>query len=575
MGAPNTATPAAFSPGSSIGVYVVEAPASRDSFGATVFARHSGSGDPVTLRVYDTVFDAGAPQPTDAVRERFARAVTGMVRFRHPNIARIFDSGTHHGHPHVALERAEGVTLRKRLTRKKRLAVVDAVHIARHLADALQHAHDNKHVQANLNPDNVLLVNDGRVLLFDTGLADALQAADLKQRMIQLGDARFMAPELASGAQADARADVFSLGALLFYMLTGQPPFPAGDDGCPNAPPNLATLRRSAPVALAEVVRKALARDPKDRYATMYAMQRVLTTALSQAQSARKAWVVGVCLVAAALLAAAVFGAQSGLTHRLATRFPSIFAATITAMPIALAATDTVAVRPTATTTHTTTPTATPTAQPTATPTTTPTATPTAQPTSTPTATPRPTLAPSATPPPPTKPAPTAAPEPATPIPDLPITTDRVLNASLRTVVVSVEAERWGRPEEWTKGDRNICGYIDSAIDSGGERLWRFTVRIALINVGKKAVRVLPERFVLRGRNSRPIPTCASQDTPIDLAPGQQSELIFRTFFEGDQSAPYRIDTVASNQDVCFSPLGRPTNLSMPKLSFGAVACLR
>ena len=571
MGAPNSATPAAFTPGSSIGVYVVDSPVSRDSFGATVFARHSGSGDPVTLRIYDTVFDADAPQPTDTTRAHFARAVTDMVRFRHPNIARIFESGTHGGHPHLALERAKGVTVRGRVTRKKRLVVVDAVHIARQLADALQHAHDNKHVHANLNPDNVLLISGGRVLLFDTGLTHALQSADMSQRMIQLGDAQFMAPELVSDTKADARADVFSLGALLFYMLTGQPPFPANTEGrlTMEPPPDLAALRRDVPIALAEVVQKALARNPKDRFATMYAMQRVLTTALSQARNARKTWMIVAGIGAAALLAAGVFAAQTGLVTRLAMSIPT---ATITAMSIALAATETVVAPATSTAAPTTTPTAMATigATPTQAP---PTAMATAQPTKTPAPTTRPTLAASVTPLPATEPVPLSA--PVTPIPNLPVTTDRMLNTSLRAAVVSVEAERWGRPEEWTQGDRAICGYIDSAVDSGGERLWRFTVRIALINVSQQAVRVLPERFILRARNNRPIPTCASQDTPIDIAPGQQSDLIFRTFFEGDQPAPYRIDSVASNHDVCFTALGRSSNLSMPKLPFGAVACGR
>ncbi len=578
MGAPNTATPDAYMPGSAVGVYVVDAPVSRDPFGAMLFARHARSGDPVALRVYDTVFDADAPQPTDTTRECFAHAVTDMVRFRHPNIARIFESGVHKYHPFLALERADGDTVRRRVIRKKRLAVVEAIHTARQLADALQHAHDNGQVHANLNPDNVLLVNDGRVLLFDTGLMHALQTADLSQRMIQLGDAQFMAPGPADDTKADARADVFSLGALLFYMLTGQPPFPASAEGrsTMDAPPDLAALRRYVPAALAEVVQKALARDPKDRYATMYAMQRVLTTALTQAQSIRKAGLIATGIGITALLAAGLFAAQSGLFNRLAASIPAISAATITALPIALAATDTVVVLPTSTATHTATatPASTATTTPSATPTQAP-ATATTRPTGTPPPTARPTLAPSATPLPATEPAPITPTAPATPIPNLPITTDRVLNTSLRTAVISVEAERWGRPEEWTQGDRTICGYIDSTVDSGGERLWRFTVRVALINVSKKAVRVLPERFVLRGRNSRPIPACASQDTPIDIAPGQQSDLIFRTFFEGDQPAPYRIDSVANNQDVCFSPLGRSSNLSVPKLPFGSVACGR
>lgn len=578
MGEPNTATPAAYTPGSSIGVYVVDALVSRDPFGATVFARHSGSGDPVTLRIYDTVFDADASPPADAARDRFVRAVTNTVRFRHPNIARIFESGTHGGHPHLALERAEGVTLHARVARKKRLSVVDAVHIARQLSFALQHAHDNKHVHANMNPDNVLLVKDGRVLLLDTGLTHALQSADMSQRMIQLGDARFMAPELSSDATADARADVFSLGALLFYMLTGQPPFAASADGRMNmdAPPSPATLRRDVPAALAGIVQKALAHDPKDRYATVYAMGRALTSALSQARSSRTARMLAAGIGAAALITAGVFAAQSGMLSRFAASIPSSLPATaiVTSAPVALAATNTVAAPPTATTTPTATPTAT--ASPSATPTPVP-PTATARPTETATATPttRPTAAPSATLPPATEPAATNAPAVATSIPNLPITADRVLNTSLRTAVISAEAERWGRPEEWTKGDRAICGYIDSSVDSGGERLWRFTVRVALINISKKAVRVLPERFVLRGRNSRPIPTCASQDTPIDIAPGQQSDLVLRTFFEGDQPAPFRIDTIASNQDVCFSPLGRTSNLSVPRLPFGAVACGR
>src|SRR6188508_630931 len=172
--------------------------------------------------------------------ERFLTEIRTTARLQHPHILPLLDSGTTAGHPdgreaavgpaflYYVMPLVTGETLRARLEREKLLPIDDALRIAREVADALDYAHRLGVIHRDIKPENILL-QGGHALVADFGIALAVQQAG-GQRMTQtglsLGTPQYMAPEQAAGEKSvDARADVYALGAVLYEMLTGEPPF--------------------------------------------------------------------------------------------------------------------------------------------------------------------------------------------------------------------------------------------------------------------------------------------------------------------------------------------------------------
>ena len=172
----------------------------------------------------------------------------------------------------------EGESLRDRLRRERQLPVDDAVRIAREAAQALHYAHRHGVVHRDIKPENILLTGDGDTLVADFGIARAL-SGETDQRLTEtgltLGTPAYMSPEQASGArELDARTDIYSLGAVLYEMLAGEPPFTGATAQAllarrvlEDAPP-VRQHRPSVPEAIERAVAKALARVPADRFAS-------------------------------------------------------------------------------------------------------------------------------------------------------------------------------------------------------------------------------------------------------------------------------------------------------------------
>ena len=207
---------------------------------------------------------------------RFRREAVAAARLAHPSIVAIYDTCT--DPEAIVMELVEGRTLRAELDERNFLPPAEAVEIASGIAQALDVAHRAGLVHRDVKPANVLLSDDGRLKVADFGIAKAAQDAehpdlpDLTSVGHMVGTAKYLAPEQVSGGDIDARTDVYALGAVLYEMLCGRPPF-VGENDLATAtarlhgpPPRPRTVLRTIPVRLDEIVMKALALHPDGRY---------------------------------------------------------------------------------------------------------------------------------------------------------------------------------------------------------------------------------------------------------------------------------------------------------------------
>jgi serine/threonine protein kinase len=226
----------------------------------------------VALKVINRAFTASV----DAVK-RFRREVRAAARLSHPNIVAAFDADHVEGTHFLVMEYVEGVNLGRVVRERGPLPVSEACNYARQAALGLQHAHEQGMVHRDVKPDNMIRCAAGRVKILDFGLAVLLaeSGTGLTDDRTVMRTPEFMAPEQAEHArQADHRSDIYSLGCTLFYLLTGQPPYPADTPmlkllGHREQPvPSIHPFRPDAPLELAGVLERLLEKEPQDRYAS-------------------------------------------------------------------------------------------------------------------------------------------------------------------------------------------------------------------------------------------------------------------------------------------------------------------
>jgi serine/threonine protein kinase len=209
-----------------VGPYVIEHKIGNGSMGAVYKARVEETGETVALKVLppkaarDTVF-----------LKRFEREAKVGLGLRHSNILRTHDVGLERGLNYIAIEYAEGGSARALLDKSGALGEMICLRIIRQIAQGLQHAHDQGVVHRDLKPENILFNAKGKAKICDFGLVHVDKDTALTQKGETVGTPHYIAPEQARGdVTLDARADIYSLGATLYHMSTGQTPF-AGDNG--------------------------------------------------------------------------------------------------------------------------------------------------------------------------------------------------------------------------------------------------------------------------------------------------------------------------------------------------------
>ncbi|MBA3646619.1 MAG: protein kinase [Gemmatimonadaceae bacterium] len=207
--------------------------------------------------------------------ERFLAEITVTANLQHPNLLPLFDSGEAGGLLFYVMPFVRGETLRAKIDRERQLAVDEAVRIAVAVASALHYAHEHGVIHRDLKPENIL-IQSGQPVIADFGIALAVSnagGARVTQTGLSLGTPQYMSPEQATGDRViDARSDIYSLGAVTYEMLSGEPPHSGASAQAVIAklmtsePQPLNTLRSTIPVNVACAVEKALAKLPADRF---------------------------------------------------------------------------------------------------------------------------------------------------------------------------------------------------------------------------------------------------------------------------------------------------------------------
>ena len=218
--------------------------------------------------------------------ERFRREALAVAQLNHPNIVTVIDRGQSDGMQYIVFEHVDGEDLKRLVARTGPLPVRRALELAVQVGRALSFAHANGVVHRDVKPQNVL-IRDGNAKVTDFGIARAdhleLDSEHTESGTV-LGTGDYISPEQARGERATERSDVYSLGALLYELLTGQVPFPADSAVAAamrhaNDPvPDVLVARPDAPVRVAVAVERALAKNPDDRFRTMDEMVDELVT---------------------------------------------------------------------------------------------------------------------------------------------------------------------------------------------------------------------------------------------------------------------------------------------------------
>jgi serine/threonine-protein kinase len=260
--------------GQTIGPYQIEAILGSGGMAVVYRARHT-QDDVVALKVLFPPPGAGAE-----IIARFEREARTSMRLRHPAIVRVVEAGQADGRAFMAMALIEGESLADRLARVGPLDETMAADIAWQIADALDYAHHQGVVHRDIKPSNILLATDGRALLTDFGVALALDDPALTRTGHTVGTPAYMAPEQANGAAVDGRADLYSLGVVLYQMVTGRTPFRGNTPQVLHAhvydpPPAPSTIARVSP-GMEAIILRALAKDPPERFLTGAAMAQAL-----------------------------------------------------------------------------------------------------------------------------------------------------------------------------------------------------------------------------------------------------------------------------------------------------------
>lgn len=260
------------------GRYEVVSPLGRGGMGAVYRVRDLELDEVVALKILH-----GDLVGSHEMLARFRREVKLARRVTHRNVARTFDIGEHEGERFLTMELIEGESLGTVLERAGRFEIARALETAQQMAGGMAAAHDAGVVHRDLKPENVSIAADGRVVLMDFGIARTDNGEDTRQTVgAMMGTPAYMAPEQVEGRDIDARADLYAFGAVLYEMLTGRIAW-SGSSAyvvamarLTSPPPDPRAHRPELSAEVAELVMRAMARDPTDRFADAHVLRRAL-----------------------------------------------------------------------------------------------------------------------------------------------------------------------------------------------------------------------------------------------------------------------------------------------------------
>ena len=219
---------------------------------------------------------------------RFQREALSASSLSHPNIVEMYDVGEDNGNYYIVMEYIEGKTLKQLLKKRGNLTVSEATDIMLQLTDGMVHAHDSYIIHRDLKPQNIMIQDNGQIKITDFGIAMALNSTQLTQTNSVMGSVHYLPPEQASGKGSTIKSDIYSMGILYYELLTGVLPF-KGDNAVEIALkqmkepiPSVIKQNPNIPQSVENIIIKATAKNPKNRYNDAREMYSDLKTCLDE-----------------------------------------------------------------------------------------------------------------------------------------------------------------------------------------------------------------------------------------------------------------------------------------------------
>jgi len=243
---------------------------------------------------YDTILDRnvaikvlrGDLSNDEKFVRRFQREALSASSLAHPNIVEMYDVGEDDGTYYIVMEFVDGKTLKQLLKKRGTLTLSEAIDIMSQLTDGMAHAHDSYIIHRDLKPQNIMIKDDGQIKITDFGIAMALNSTQLTQTNSVMGSVHYLPPEQASGKGCTIKSDIYSMGIIFYELLTGNLPF-RGDNAVEIALkhmreplPSVRDEYPAIPQSIENIIRKATAKNPKNRYESARSMHEDLLTAL-------------------------------------------------------------------------------------------------------------------------------------------------------------------------------------------------------------------------------------------------------------------------------------------------------
>lgn len=243
---------------------------------------------------YDTILDRnvaikvlrGDLSNDEKFVRRFQREALSASSLSHPNIVEMYDVGEDNGIYYIVMEYIEGQTLKQLLKRRGSLTLSEAIDIMLQITEGMAHAHDSYIIHRDLKPQNIMIQDDGQIKITDFGIAMALNSTQLTQTNSVMGSVHYLPPEQAAGKGSTIKSDIYSMGIIFYELLTGSLPF-KGENAVEIALkqmkeplPDLREDNPSIPMSVENVIIKATAKNPKNRYSDSRAMHDDLLTVL-------------------------------------------------------------------------------------------------------------------------------------------------------------------------------------------------------------------------------------------------------------------------------------------------------
>ena len=253
---------------------------------------------------YDTILDRdvavkvlrGDLSNDEKFVRRFQREALNASSLSHPNIVEVYDVGDDNGQYFIVMEYIEGKNLKDLIKKRGKLTVTEVVDIMSQIADGLSVAHDSYIIHRDIKPQNIMILENGMVKITDFGIAMAMNATQLTQTNSVMGSVHYLPPEQASGKGSTLKSDIYSMGILMYELLTGVLPY-RGDNAVEIALkhlkepfPNIREEIEDLPQSVENVILKSTAKNPKNRYNDARAMYEDLKTSLDESRSKEEKW---------------------------------------------------------------------------------------------------------------------------------------------------------------------------------------------------------------------------------------------------------------------------------------------